>query len=277
MKIRFPAVAGGFYPATAPQLMREVDALLLGAGDSPQTAAPKALIVPHAGYVYSGPIAAVAYAALRPWRDAYRRVVLLGPSHRVAVRGAALPSSEAFATPLGSVAIDREGVDLLRRLPQISIDDAAHAFEHSIEVQLPFLQRVLDSFMLLPIAVGDARADEVAEILEQVWGGPETLIVVSSDLSHYLSYDDARRTDRHTADEVLALAAPIRHHEACGATPINGLLIAARSHDLAPHLLDLRNSGDTAGDRTRVVGYASFIFTTEHDHEHARRESCPSS
>lgn len=265
MDVRFPAVAGAFYAAAAPQLMREVDSLLRQAKPLPEPTPPKAIIVPHAGYVYSGPVAGTAYAGLRPWSGVYRRAVVLGPSHRMAIRGLALPSSSAFATPLGSVPIDRDGVERLVTLPQVTIDDGAHAFEHSLEVQLPFLQRVLDVFSLLPLTVGEATPEEVAEVLERVWGGPETLIVISSDLSHYLSYEEARRIDRRTVDEVLALAAPLRHHEACGATPINGLLLAARRHGLTPHLLDLRNSGDTAGDRARVVGYASIAFTAEQD------------
>lgn len=269
MATRHPAVAGSFYPATAPQLQQEVDTLLATATATGAAEAmpPKALIVPHAGYVYSGPVAATAYAALRPWRTHYRRVVLLGPCHRVAVRGLALASAGSFATPLGDVPLDRETAAELATLPQVRVDDSAHAFEHSLEVQLPFLQRVLERFSLIPLAVGDASPEEVADVLDRLWSGPETLIVVSSDLSHYLPYGTARATDRHTADEILALDGPLSHQEACGATPINGLLLAARRHGLLPHLLDLRNSGDTAGDRLRVVGYASFAFSSDAGHE----------
>lgn len=269
MATRLPAVAGSFYPASALQLTREVDTLLATSDPGATDAAPKALIVPHAGYVYSGPIAARAYTLLRPWRHQLQRVVLLGPCHRVAAHGLAVPSADAFATPLGMLRLDTAGIAAVCRLPQVVVDDAAHAMEHSLEVQLPFLQRVLDDFVLLPLAVGDARPEEVADVLDAVWGGPETLIVVSSDLSHYLPYGDAREIDRHTADEVLALHGTLNHYEACGATPINGLLCAARRHDLHPRLLDLRNSGDTAGDRLRVVGYASFAFLAGARHERA--------
>jgi AmmeMemoRadiSam system protein B/AmmeMemoRadiSam system protein A len=224
------------------------------------TERPKALIAPHAGYIYSGPIAASAYAQLAPLADRIRRVVLLGPAHRVALRGLALPGAAAFETPLGEVEIDEAAVAELRDLPQVVQSPAAHALEHSLEVQLPFLQTVLREFRLLPLAVGDASTDEVAEVIDRLWGGDETLIVISSDLSHYLSYADACRIDRSTVDTVLALEPVLDHAQACGATPINGLLRAARAHGLAPRLNDLRNSGDTAGDRSRVVGYASISF-----------------
>jgi MEMO1 family protein len=186
--------------------------------------------------------------------------VILGPTHRVAVRGLALPSARAFATPLGEVEVDRKATALALALPQVVESDAAHAQEHSLEVQLPFLQAVLDDFRIVPFAVGAATPDEVADVLERLWGGPETLIVVSSDLSHYHGYADARAIDRGSADGILALAPSLDHEQACGATPINGLLVCARAHGLVPELLDLRNSGDTAGDRSRVVGYASFAF-----------------
>jgi hypothetical protein len=178
----------------------------------------------------------------------------------VPVRGVALPGVERFATPLGEVPVDAEAVATLRDLPQVVESPAAHATEHSLEVQLPFLQRVLGEFSLLPLAVGDATAEEVAEVLDRLWGGDETLVVVSSDLSHYLPYDTARRVDRDTVDHLLALDAEIDHERACGATPIGGLLLAARRHGLRAELIDLRNSGDTAGDRRRVVGYAAIAF-----------------
>ncbi len=260
--VRPAAVAGMFYPGAPAVLQASVRALLAAA---PRPAAdthvwPKALIVPHAGYIYSGPIAASAYARLLPDCARIRRVVLLGPVHRVPIRGLALPGAERFATPLGPVAIDRDAVARLLALPQVREDEAAHSLEHSLEVQLPFLQTVLDDFTLVPLAVGDASAVEVAQVIEQVWGGPETLIVVSSDLSHYHPYDEAVDIDRSTADEIIALANTLDHEQACGATPVNGLALCARRHDLEPELIDLRNSGDTAGDRSRVVGYASFAF-----------------
>ncbi len=253
------AVAGMFYPASAAELGRQVDELLAAAAGG-ELAAPKALIAPHAGYVYSGPIAASAYAQLRSLRGRIRSVVLLGPVHRVPVRGLALPGAQRFATPLGEVEIDAAGIDALRGLPQVVESPLAHEDEHSLEVQLPFLQRLLGEFSLLPLAVGDATAEEVAEVLDRLWGGEETLIVVSSDLSHYLPYDAARRIDRDTVERVLSLDAGLDHERACGATPVNGLLLAARRHALKAELLDLRSSGDTAGDRRRVVGYAAIAF-----------------
>jgi AmmeMemoRadiSam system protein B len=195
-------------------------------------------------------------------------VVLLGPVHRVPVRGLALPGALAFATPLGTVPIDREAADRLRALPQVTTSAAAHAPEHSLEVQLPFLQEVLDQFTLVPLAVGDVGAEQVAEVIDAAWGGPETVIVVSSDLSHYLPYERARRIDADSCDAILHLRGELDHDQACGGTPINGLVHVARRRGLIPHLLDLRNSGDTAGDRHRVVGYAAFAFTEPSDHVH---------
>ncbi|OGS85663.1 MAG: AmmeMemoRadiSam system protein B [Gallionellales bacterium GWA2_59_43] len=262
--IRTPAVAGMFYPADPRQLAHEVRGFLHGAQTHPLQ--PKALIAPHAGYIYSGAIAASAYASLKDIAPRIRRVVLLGPTHRVAVRGLALPDAEAFDTPLGRVRLDTEAMRAISHLPQVVVSDAVHAEEHSLEVQLPFLQSVLTDFTLLPLAVGIATAEEVAEVLETVWGGDETLIVVSSDLSHYLPYAAAQSVDSQTADDIVHLRQPIDHEQACGGTPINGLIVAACKHHLTPHLLDLRNSGDTAGTRDRVVGYAAFAFTEEEDH-----------
>jgi hypothetical protein len=253
-----------FYPADPGQLQTTVDQLL-AAAPAPAMQQPKALIVPHAGYVYSGPTAARAYAALAPWRATIRRVVLLGPTHRVAVRGLALPDCEAFATPLGKVRLDVAARALIEQLPQVGVSAAAHAQEHSLEVHLPFLQRALDDFALLPLAVGNATPEAVAEVLERLWGGPETLIVVSSDLSHFLTYAAAQQVDRETCGRILDLTTDIRPEQACGAFPVNGLLLAAQRHGLRPALLDLCNSGDTAGDRHRVVGYAAFAFI-EDDH-----------
>jgi hypothetical protein len=260
--IRPAAVADMFYPGRASVLARDVEDMLNEARERPAAAGtlPKAVIVPHAGYVYSGPIAATAYARLRSGRGVISRVVLLGPVHRVAVRGLALPGADSFATPLGDIPVDAEAVAAIRGLPQVVVSAPAHALEHSLEVQLPFLQTVLGEFRLLPLAVGDASAEQVAQVLELLWGGAETLIVVSSDLSHYLPYDLARQVDAETSRRILDLRVDIRHDQACGGTPVNGLLLAARRHGLSPELLDLRNSGDTAGDRGRVVGYAAFAF-----------------
>jgi AmmeMemoRadiSam system protein B len=262
-QIRPPAVAGMFYPGDAEELSSEIGSML--AVVQPQAITPKALIVPHAGYIYSGPIAAHAYALLAPLRGTIRRVILFGPTHRVYVRGLAVPSCDAFATPLGSIAVDREAIAAALRLPQVQTGDGAHAQEHSLEVQLPFLQTVLGDFRLAPFAVGEATAADVAEVMEALWGGDETLIVVSSDLSHYHPYAAAQRLDRQTADDVLHLRMLEDFEQACGALPINGLLEAAPRHRLTPHLLDLRNSGDTAGDKSRVVGYAALAFTEKRD------------
>lgn len=256
---RRPAVAGLFYPGDRDALARNVSDLLASAS-TPDAPVPKAIIAPHAGYIYSGPIAANAYARLRPARSTITRVVLLGPTHRVAVRGLALPAAARFATPLGAVDLDQEGIALLRGLPQVVVSDDAHALEHSLEVHVPFLQTVLEDFKLVPLAVGHADPEDVAEVLDALWGGPETLIVVSSDLSHYLTYGEAQAIDRATCDAVLELRSDIDHEHACGATPVSGLAVAARRRHLKPELIDVRNSGDTAGDKSRVVGYASFAF-----------------
>ena len=257
--VRAPAVAGAFYPDTFDALQSQLQAMLASARTA-DARRPKALIAPHAGYIYSGPVAASAYAHLGPHRNGYSRVVLLGPAHRVRLRGLALPASTSFATPLGEISLDRDAAEALRGLPQICVSDEAHALEHSLEVHLPFLQQTLAGFTLVPLAVGDASVQEVAEVLNLLWGGDETLIVVSSDLSHYLPYSQARHIDEQTARMILGLAPGLTREQACGATPVNGLLYTAGRRGLRPHMLDLRNSGDTAGDKKQVVGYASFAF-----------------
>jgi AmmeMemoRadiSam system protein B len=254
-----------FYPASATRLRSEIEGLLDKAERAAQGGRLKALIVPHAGYVYSGPTAAVAYRALQRVAGRIRRVVMLGPAHRVWFEGLALPRAERFATPLGEVAVDAAAVEALRSLPQVVVRDDAHAEEHSLEVQLPFLQAVLGDFTIVPLVVGGAGAADVAEVLEMLWGGDETLLLISSDLSHYLPYDEARRVDRGTVEAILRRDPSIPHQRACGATPIAGLLSVARARDLSPALLDLRNSGDTAGDRDRVVGYAAIAFDERPD------------
>ncbi|OAI52261.1 hypothetical protein AYO46_05890 [Betaproteobacteria bacterium SCGC AG-212-J23] len=257
--VRPAAVAGMFYPGDARALIREVDELLGRAGaTAPRVGFPKAIIVPHAGYIYSGGVAASAYDAVRPARGIVERVVLLGPVHRVPVRGLATVSDQSFATPLGEIPIDREALDSLADLPQVVVSDAAHAMEHSLEVQLPFLQKTLGTFKLAPFAVGMASVAEVARVLERLWGGPETLIVISTDLSHYHAYDEARRIDGETISRIAAFATDLDHDEACGATPLNGFLQIAKDRRLSLKVLGACNSGDTAGGRDRVVGYSSF-------------------
>jgi AmmeMemoRadiSam system protein B len=251
-----------FYPGSPGVLRAQVQTYLEQAPRAPQaTVRPKALIVPHAGYVYSGPIAAAAYGRLTVGAEDVRRVVLLGPAHRVPLRGLAVPSADSFATPLGDVEVDRAAVANALDLPQVGESDRAHALEHSLEVQLPFLQTLLPGFRLVPFAVGDATAAQVAEVIELLWGGAETLILVSSDLSHYHAYREAREIDRRSAQTVLTLSPTLGYEQACGALPINGLLTVARRRGLQAEMLDLRNSGDTAGDKFRVVGYGAFSFS----------------
>lgn len=253
------AVAGLFYPANAAELRADIETYLNATTTT--DAPPKAIIAPHAGYIYSGPIAASAYACLRPVRDRIHRVVLLGPAHRVPFRGLAASSADYFQTPLGKIALDRDALALIRDLPQVVTLDIAHAQEHSLEVHLPFLQVVLNDFKLLPLVVGDAEEQEVTEVLEKVWGGDETLIVISSDLSHYHDYATARKMDRATSIAIEHLQPEQIHYDmACGRNPVNGLLALARAKGLHAKTLDLRNSGDTAGSKDRVVGYGAYVF-----------------
>ena len=262
MRVRPAAVAGSFYPAEATELRGLVSSLIAEAalaadGGSP----PRALIVPHAGYVYSGPIAASAYALLRPLHDQIRRVLLLGPSHRLPFSGLATTSADYFSTPLGDVPIDREAVGRIEALEQVRCLDDAHAGEHSLEVHLPFLQCLLDDFQIVPLAVGDASAEEVAEVIDLLWDEPHTLVVVSSDLSHYYDYASARRMDAETTRAIEDLAPErLDYESACGRVPVRGLLVAAQRRGMAVRTLDLRNSGDTAGSRDQVVGYGAYLF-----------------
>ena len=258
MKARRAAVAGMFYPADTAVLERTVSELLAAATASGDGA--KAIIAPHAGYQYSGLTAACAYRLLEGRRKLIRRVVLLGPAHRVYLRGMALPSADTFTTPLGEVPIDADAVERALGLPGTQISDEAHADEHSLEVHLPFLQTVLDDFQIVPIVVGVCPAHEVESVLGALWGGEETLIVVSSDLSHFHSYDTARAIDARTTARIEAREATLHGEDACGAYAVNGLLLAATSHGLQVRTLDTRNSGDTAGDKSRVVGYGAYAI-----------------
>lgn len=259
--VRSPAVAGSFYPKEPQALLDAVHGYLASAegGDHGE---PKALIVPHAGYVYSGPIAGSAYAQVAPLRGRIERVLLLGPAHRVFLRGLAVPSADEFETPLGRVTLDREAIERALEFPQVVRNDEPHALEHSLEVHLPFLQVTLGDFSLVPLVVGDATPEEVAAVLCSLWGGPSTLIVVSSDLSHYYEYATARRLDAATSLAIEELRPEAIDEEgACGRIPVQGLLLAAREHGLHAKAVDVRNSGDTAGSRDRVVGYGAYVVT----------------
>ncbi len=257
--LRKPAVAGSFYPER-PEILRKMIWQFLDEAPA-GGAVPKALIAPHAGYIYSGPIAASAYKRLLSAKDRIKRVVLLGPSHRVGFEGLALSSADAFLTPLGSISIDKEAYKLIAHLPQVFVLEQAHQREHSLEVHLPFLQEVLGDFKLVPIAVGEASPQMVSEVLEALWGGDETLIVISSDLSHYYDYESARALDSATSRAIeLLRPEDIGHEQACGRRPVNGLLLSAKKHHLRAKTLDLRNSGDTAGSRDEVVGYGAYVF-----------------
>jgi AmmeMemoRadiSam system protein B/AmmeMemoRadiSam system protein A len=259
--IRAAAVAGSFYPGDPRALAAELDELFAGVAEAtPALGFPKVLIVPHAGYVYSGPVAARAYDELAAARGIVRRVVLLGPVHRVPVRGLAIPGDQAFATPLGSVSIDQQALQSVRDLPQVVVSDLAHVHEHALEVQLPFLQRQLGEFRLAPFAVGTASVEEVAEVIERLWGGPETLVVISTDLSHYHPYAAACDIDGNTVRRIAGFATDLDHEEACGATPLNGLLAVAKKRGLGIRLLQACNSGDTAGGKGQVVGYSAFAL-----------------
>jgi MEMO1 family protein len=257
-RVRPPAVAGLFYPDDAQELRRAVTGYVDACTRTAPARQPKALIVPHAGYPYSGPVAGCAYRLLRDSQAHIRHVVMLGPSHRVPMRGLAVPSVDCFATPLGEVPLDVGVRQHLRELGLVGVSDAPHAAEHSLEVQLPFLQVVLDVFDILPVAIGLSPPDQVARALEAAWNGSDTLIVVSSDLSHYHTSEEARQLDNQSTHAILARRSDLPDEQACGARAINGLMQVARRRGLTVELLDQRNSGDTAGDRSRVVGYGSY-------------------
>lgn len=258
--VRSPAVAGTFYPADA-NTLHAVVTDYLNQAQAFTGQSPKAIIAPHAGYIYSGPIAATAYNRLAADHNIIKRIVLLGPAHRVPFTGLAASNADAFSTPLGDVPIDKESIAKITVLSQAQVFDDAHTQEHSLEVHLPFLQEVLDDFMLVPLVVGDATAEQVAEVLEMLWGGPETRIVISSDLSHYHDYDTAQQLDSTTSKAIETLSPDkISYDHACGRIPVNGLLLAARTHGLKASTIDLRNSGDTAGSGDQVVGYGAYIF-----------------
>jgi len=257
---RPPAVAGTFYPASPDALRRLIDRLLLGAEPAAEEPVPKALIVPHAGYVYSGAVAASAYVRLRRASESITRIVLLGPAHRVFVHGVVSPGVEVMQTPLGDVDVD---LDAIARVRTLHDDPEAHALEHSLEVQLPFLRRVVPNARVVPLAIGRATTEEVARVIDALWGGPETCVIVSSDLSHYLPYANATSLDRDTAEHIVAMDGLLPPVRACGYTGVNALIHVARRRHLHARVLDLRNSGDTAGETDAVVGYGAFGFYEE--------------
>jgi hypothetical protein len=268
-RVRPPAVAGLFYPDDPTLLAREVERYLAAADANEECAAPgaaevaRAVIAPHAGFVYSGPIAAHAYSFLRPLKGKIERVVIVGPTHRVAIRGLAAPTVDAFATPLGAMPVDAAARARVAALPQVMLADEPHRLEHAIEVQLPFLHSVLGPVPTLPLVAGDASADDVAQAIDAAAEGDltRTFVVISSDLSHYHDYRTAQRMDRATSDAVEALdARAIGWDQACGRVPIAGMIEIARACGLKARTVDLRNSGDTAGDRSRVVGYGAYVF-----------------
>lgn len=258
--LREPAVAGTFYPDDASTLRTMITNELQAVHASGPV--PKAIIAPHAGYVYSGPVAASAYARLVQAHGTMTRVVLLGPAHWLPLHGLAASRADAFVTPLGRIPVEQDAITAVCALPQVHVFDEAHVPEHSLEVQLPFLQVALETFTLVPLVVGEATPAEVGEVLNMLWAGPETLIVISSDLSHYHDYDIAQQLDRETSRAIQALRAQdigVKH--ACGYIAINGLLHVARQRDMRVEIIDLRNSGDTAGPRDSVVGYGAYAFT----------------
>jgi AmmeMemoRadiSam system protein B len=260
MVVRPSAVAGQFYPRDADRLRKQVSDLLANIA-MPIKNIPKALIVPHAGYVYSGATAAAAFATLRDGAQTIRRVVLIGPAHHVHVRGIAAPTVDAFETPLGRVPVDKSALNAIAGLPFVIQDDLAHAPEHALEVELPFLQTLLVSFQVVPLLVGDATPEEIAQMMLQLWESPGTLIVVSTDLSHYHDYETARRLDAATAAAIeRGDWASLGPHQACGSRAVAGLLLETGRRDLKIRRLSLCNSGDTAGARDRVVGYGAWMF-----------------
>lgn len=257
--IREPVIAGDYYPADPNMLHHNLEVLLHNTATQPAPL-PKVLIVPHAGYYYSGPIAAEAFRLLNPERHVIHRIVIFGPSHRIPIKGMALPTSDAFATPLGQVPVNRDLVKEIGQLPGVTFSDSAHLIEHSIEAQLPFLQEILDSFEIVPVLVGDAEPQHVAAVIDALWGGPETVLVISTDLSHYHDYAKGKALDAQTADKILRKDYHLTRSEACGARAINGLMLSKHADTLRARTIVLRNSADTAGQKGEIVGYGAFML-----------------
>jgi MEMO1 family protein len=255
--IKLPAVAGVFYPINPTQLTQMLDQFLQDAANGEKP--PKAMIAPHAGYRYSGSVAASIYARLKNAEQPITRVVLIGPAHRLAFDGLAISRADAFNTPLGNIAVDKKAIEKLTHLPFVQCLEQAHAHEHSLEVQLPFLQTLLGNFKIVPVLAGKATPEQVAQAIDLLWGGEETLIVISSDLSHYHDYATARRLDQSTSQLIETQQyEQLTFESACGRIPVSGLLKLARDKGLAIKTVDLRNSGDTSGDKARVVGYGAY-------------------
>ena len=263
MTIRNAAVAGTFYPSDEGELYADVNRMLNATTFPKQadvaTYHPKALILPHAGYIYSGSVAAKGYRLLEGVKNSINRVVILGPSHSVAFRGIALPRSDYFSTPLGQIAVDQQAYEQLHSISCVFQSDEAHLHEHSLEVHLPFLQVQLNRFKLIPLVVGDATASEVADVIRTYIDLDDVLIIVSTDLSHFLDYKQAQQTDRQTSELICDKFTEIKGHQACGSRPLNGILKLAKEQDLQVEELAVCNSGDTAGDKSRVVGYGAYV------------------
>ncbi len=264
MSIRNAAVAGSFYPANKVQLFSDVNTMLTEKSSSEpheqEFPLPKALILPHAGYIYSGAVAAKGYRLIHKYQNEIKKIILLGPSHRVAFRGIALPEDNYFATPLGTIALDREGIKQLQALPFVFQSTQAHFHEHSLEVQLPFLQVQLDDFSIVPLVVGDASAAEVAEVIATFLGLPDVLVIISTDLSHFLDYQQAQEIDEQTSQLICNKYSHIKGEQACGSRPLNGMLKLASKKNLQIEALAVCNSGDTAGDKSSVVGYGAYVI-----------------
>ncbi|MGD8569366.1 MAG: AmmeMemoRadiSam system protein B [Gammaproteobacteria bacterium] len=262
-KIRPSAVADMFYPGNPDTLRESVSQFLADArkDTSRQPLTPRAIIAPHAGYIYSGPVAAYAYSYLENIKDRIATVVLIGPSHRVPLLGFATSGADYFATPLGNIPVNRNMIERINALPFVHELDQAHAMEHSLEVHLPFLQVTLGDFDLVPIVAGDASPEDTSELISLACDREDTLLVVSSDLSHYHDYETAKRMDHDTCEAIEALDIKrLDSQHACGYIPVRGLLAYARQHHLHAKTVDCRNSGDTAGPRDQVVGYGSYVF-----------------
>ncbi|GLQ29564.1 AmmeMemoRadiSam system protein B [Litoribrevibacter albus] len=261
MYIRQPAVAGSFYPDDSQQLSAMIAQFMDSAIESePISRCPKMLISPHAGYIYSGAVAASAYHQLEDYTDTIKRVVILGPSHRVPLQGVAIPDASYFKTPFGNIEIDQSALLTIKHLDGVKVSPHAHAYEHSLEVQLPFLQRILVDFKIVPLVVGQTEPHIVSGVINALWGGQETLFVISTDLSHYHAYEHARELDQQTSSAIEHLHTDINCDQACGCYALNGALMAAKHHHLTLSTLDLRNSGDTAGTKNQVVGYGAYAL-----------------